>query len=210
MKFATGNPTDELWLSMQRVTGGASSFDTIGQLPACPTARRRVSARPTDGEADTAFLYFETRWPDGTTAPFLVDDVIVETQAPPVVEDLTPIKDTVDFGLGVAIDSRETAGLGRRAPAPPLRPADAREPHEARGVVRRRSRPSASIPRRRRSWTSPRRTGSRLRPHARLAQPDAGVVLQPDDGTPLTNGDADQAAPAPPAARPHLQRSPRR
>ena len=60
------------------------------------------------GDADSAFLYFESRWPDGTTAPFLVDDITVASQAPPVVEDLTPVKDTVDFPLGAAIDSRET------------------------------------------------------------------------------------------------------
>ena len=62
------------------------------------------------GEADSAFLYFESRYPDGTTAPFLVDDITIASQAPPVVEDLTPVKDTVDFPLGSAIDSRETTG----------------------------------------------------------------------------------------------------
>ncbi|WP_213455511.1 endo-1,4-beta-xylanase [Rhizomonospora bruguierae] len=40
---------------------------------------------------------------------YLVDDVRITTQAS-VVQDLTPIKDTVDFPFGVAIDSRETVG----------------------------------------------------------------------------------------------------
>ena len=31
--------------------------------------------------ADTAFLYFETTWPDGTSASFLVDDVVVTAPA---------------------------------------------------------------------------------------------------------------------------------
>ncbi|MFG2044906.1 endo-1,4-beta-xylanase [Dactylosporangium sp. NPDC048998] len=40
---------------------------------------------------------------------YLIDDVQITTQ-PSVVQDLTPIKDTVDFPVGVAIDSRETTG----------------------------------------------------------------------------------------------------
>src|SRR5690606_26064063 len=44
------------------------------------------------------------------TSDFLVDDIVVRVPAPPVIEDLTGIKETVDFPLGVAIDSRETLG----------------------------------------------------------------------------------------------------
>jgi endo-1,4-beta-xylanase len=40
---------------------------------------------------------------------YLIDDISITTQ-PSVIEDLTPIKDTVDFSFGVAIDSRETVG----------------------------------------------------------------------------------------------------
>lgn len=40
---------------------------------------------------------------------YLIDDISITTQ-PSVVEDLTPIKDTLDFPFGVAIDSRETVG----------------------------------------------------------------------------------------------------
>ncbi|WP_158281129.1 endo-1,4-beta-xylanase [Promicromonospora sp. AC04] len=45
-------------------------------------------------------------------APYtiLVDDVLVSTGEPPVIEDLTGIKETTDFPVGVAIDSRETSG----------------------------------------------------------------------------------------------------
>ena len=111
VKFAAGNPTDTLWLSMRRTNGGSDSFDTLGQFTAVSgTTFVEVSATYAMGEADSAFLYFESRYPDGTIAPFLVDDITVESQAPPVVEDLTPVKDTVDFPLGSAIDSRETTG----------------------------------------------------------------------------------------------------
>src|SRR5690606_18552281 len=41
---------------------------------------------------------------------WLIDDIVVAEPAPPVVEDLTPLQDTVEFPVGVAIDSRETTG----------------------------------------------------------------------------------------------------
>jgi len=111
VKFAAGNPTDTLWLSIRRTTGGADAFDTIGQFTAVSGSEFvEVSATYAMGEAESAFLYFESTWPDGTTVPFLVDDITIASQAPPVVEDLTPVKDTVDFPLGSAIDSRETTG----------------------------------------------------------------------------------------------------
>ena len=40
---------------------------------------------------------------------YLIDDISITTQ-PSVVEDITPIKDTLDVPFGVAIDSRETVG----------------------------------------------------------------------------------------------------
>jgi endo-1,4-beta-xylanase len=46
----------------------------------------------------------------GNTSDFLVDDIVVRVPEPAVIEDLTGIHETVDFPLGVAIDSRETAG----------------------------------------------------------------------------------------------------
>ncbi|HWB36170.1 MAG TPA: carbohydrate binding domain-containing protein, partial [Rugosimonospora sp.] len=42
---------------------------------------------------------------------YLIDDILITAPAGgPGVQDLTPIKDTVDFPVGVAIDSRETTG----------------------------------------------------------------------------------------------------
>ena len=111
VKFAAGQGNGAIWLSMQRVNGGASSFDTVAQTPGVTDgAWSQVSARYLMASADTAFLYFETTWPDGTSASFLVDDVVVTALDDPDIEDLTPIKDTVDFNMGVAVDSRETAG----------------------------------------------------------------------------------------------------
>ena len=78
VKFAAGQGNGAIWLSMQRVNGGASSFDTVAQTPGVTDgAWSQVSARYLMASADTAFLYFETAWPDGTSASFLVDDVVV-------------------------------------------------------------------------------------------------------------------------------------
>ena len=207
-KFAAGNPTDTLWLSMRRTNDGSDSFDTLGQFTAVSgTTFVEVSATYAMGEADSAFLYFESRYPDGTTAPFLVDDITVASQAPPVVEDLHARQ-----GHGrlparrrdrLARDDRRVVG----APAAALRPGHAREPHEARGLVRRRARPSGSTPRPRRSWTSPQDNGiARLRPHARLAQPDAGLVLPARRRARRSRRATPTRRSCGPAARPHLQR----
>jgi endo-1,4-beta-xylanase len=40
---------------------------------------------------------------------YLIDDILITTEVS-VIQDLTPIKDTVDFPIGIAIDSRETVG----------------------------------------------------------------------------------------------------
>jgi len=111
VKMAAGAGSDSIWLSMQRVNDGADSFDTVGQFnDTTDSAWREVTATYMMAEADTAFLYFETSYSTGGNGDFLVDDVTIEALAPPVVQDLTPIKDTVDFNIGVAIDSRETTG----------------------------------------------------------------------------------------------------
>jgi endo-1,4-beta-xylanase len=111
VKLAAGGGSGEIWLSMQRVNGGSSSFDTVAQAPGVTDGEwRRITATYRMSSADTAFLYFETRWPDGTSASFLLDDVVVEAQGEPEIEDLTPIKDRLPFAMGVAVDSRETAG----------------------------------------------------------------------------------------------------
>ncbi len=112
VKFAAGSPTDKLWLSMRRTNAGTDSYDTIAQIADVPgSSWKQVSATYTMGAADAAFMYFETTYPDGTAASFLVDDILVQTQAGPVIQpDLTPLKSTVDFPVGTAIDQRETTG----------------------------------------------------------------------------------------------------
>lgn len=62
---------------------------------------------------EAAELYLETTWANGEAgniSPFLVDDIVVRSTPVSVIEDVTPLQDTIDVPLGVAIDSRETSG----------------------------------------------------------------------------------------------------
>lgn len=111
VKMAAGEEADDIWLSVQRTTDGADSFDTVGQFSGITSGQwHQVTASYTMASADTARLYLETSYNTGGAGPFLVDDVTIRSQDPREIEDITPLKDTVDFPLGVAIDSRETLG----------------------------------------------------------------------------------------------------
>ena len=95
---------------------GDSNFATLGTTTGVTgDGWTQVDVKFTLGSGDMAFIYFETPWQNGEagdTTSFYVDDISVVVPIPPVVQDLTPIKDTVDFPVGVAIDSRETMGAG--------------------------------------------------------------------------------------------------
>ena len=111
VRFAAGTPGDEVWLSLQR----DSSFQTLGQFTGITEdGWTEVTATFSMGAAETtALLYFETPYEGGAigdTSSFLVDDIVVRVPEPAVIQDLTPIKDTTDFPVGVAIDTRETTG----------------------------------------------------------------------------------------------------
>lgn len=114
MRFADGAEPGDLTLSARTVSGGTETFSNLTQITGVGTGWTLVGGEFTLPAFDTAAeLYVETRWANGeagNTSTFYVDDVRVEAPAPPVVQDLTPLKDTVDFPVGVAIDSRETGG----------------------------------------------------------------------------------------------------
>ena len=108
VKMAAGVPPDSIWLSAQT---GPSSFATVGQFDAIGSGGwTEVTATYTMPSADMIFLYFETSYNSGSNGDFLVDDITIKSQAPSPIQDLTPIKDTVPFPMGVAIDERETFG----------------------------------------------------------------------------------------------------
>ena len=111
VKMASGEAPDSIWMSMQRVNDGANAFDTLGQFDNISSSTwTQVSATVTMTESDSALLYFETSYNTGGAGDFLVDDVVIRSQNQPEIQNLTPLKDTVDFPVGVAIDSRETVG----------------------------------------------------------------------------------------------------
>ncbi|MFC5381747.1 endo-1,4-beta-xylanase [Aquipuribacter nitratireducens] len=111
VRFAPGATADDVWLSMQRTGGGATSFDTVGQFAGVTSAGwTRVSATYQVPTADSLFVYFETAYPDGSAGSFLVDDVAITPLEAPEIQDVTPIQDTVPWPVGVAIDQRETTG----------------------------------------------------------------------------------------------------
>src|SRR5690606_20193131 len=69
----------------------------------------RVETSFTMASAEQALLYFETSYNTGGPGSFLVDDISIRSRDVEV-QPLPPLKDAVDFPLGVAIDSRETVG----------------------------------------------------------------------------------------------------
>ncbi len=115
VRFAAGQPIDQIWLSLASTSGGSQSFSTLAQFETVTnTGWTEVTASFTMPAADTALLYLETRYQGsgvpGNTSDFLADDIVVRVPEPPVIEDLVGLHETTDFPIGVAIDSRETVG----------------------------------------------------------------------------------------------------
>lgn len=112
VRFAAGQPAGDIWVTLQ----ADSAFLTQAQVTGLSNGEwREVTASITmpAGELATGLLYFETAYDGGAvgnTSTFYVDDVTITQAEELVVQELTPIKDTVDFPIGVAIDSRETGG----------------------------------------------------------------------------------------------------
>ncbi|GAA4062804.1 endo-1,4-beta-xylanase [Agromyces indicus] len=114
VRFGEGQPVDDVWLSRANTTGGTTAFATLAQFDGVTNSGwTEVTATFQGSAADASLLYFETRWDNGATgnvSDLHVDDVVLRVPEPPVIEDLTGIGETVDFPVGVAIDSRETSG----------------------------------------------------------------------------------------------------
>ncbi|MDN4481561.1 endo-1,4-beta-xylanase [Demequina muriae] len=114
-RFADGEQPGDIWMTLQN----GQAFNTLSQFAdvtfsnsgwATATA---TFTMPAVAEGTQAWLYFETAYDGGAkgnTSTFYMDDISAVVPEPAVIEDLTPIKDTVPFPAGVAIDSRETVG----------------------------------------------------------------------------------------------------
>lgn len=112
VRFAAGQPVGDIWVTLQ----ADSAFLTQAQVTGLSSGEwREVAASITmpAGELETGLLYFETAYDGGAagnTSTFYIDDISLTQAEELVIQELTPIKDTVDFPVGVAIDSRETGG----------------------------------------------------------------------------------------------------
>ena len=115
VRFADGEEPGNVSLTLETRSGSSSpAYGTVGTFTGMSsTDWVQVSGALTMPSADYAYLYFETEWADGApgnTSTFLVDDIVFQARQPGEIQDLTPLKDTVPFPMGVAIDNRETVG----------------------------------------------------------------------------------------------------
>ncbi|KQX05616.1 MULTISPECIES: endo-1,4-beta-xylanase [unclassified Leifsonia] len=111
VRFAAGQPADAVWLSLARTVDGSTSYSTLAQFTGVTNSGwTQVKATFQMGAFDSGLLYFETDYNGTNTSELYFDDITIGTPPPSQVQDLTPLKDTVDFPVGVAIDSRETSG----------------------------------------------------------------------------------------------------
>ncbi|QAY58925.1 hypothetical protein ET475_02195 [Microbacterium protaetiae] len=114
VRFAPGaDPGRGLTVSMRTVNGGSTAFSNLIQVEnASATDWTHVTGDFTVPGYDTAAeIYVEARYNSGNTASFLVDQVRITVPEAAVVDtSLTPLKDSVDFPVGVAVDERETTG----------------------------------------------------------------------------------------------------
>ena len=115
LRFAEGQPIDEIWLSLQSTVGGSQSFSTLGPVrehhqhrldrgdgPLHHAGRRQRVHLLRDAVRRRGHRQHE---PDSSSTTSCSG-----CRSRAVIEDIPGIQTTVDFPLGVAIDSRETAG----------------------------------------------------------------------------------------------------
>jgi endo-1,4-beta-xylanase len=114
VRFAPGATVGQgLTLSARTVSGGTQNFSNLLQIEnATATGWTTVRGEFTVPTYDSAAeIYIEARYNSGNTSTFLVDQVRISVPEDAQVDTgLVAVKDTVDFPLGVAIDSRETTG----------------------------------------------------------------------------------------------------
>ena len=109
VRLAEGAEPADMRLSIARTIGADTSYDTIQTITGVTAdAWTKVEVTYSMGDADSALLYFESAT---SLADFYVDDIIITRPALSIQTDIPSIKDEVPFPFGVAIDSRETAGV---------------------------------------------------------------------------------------------------
>ena len=116
VRYAAGQPTDDVWLSLANTVDGSTTYSTLGQFTGVTnTGWTQVTQKFTmPATSDTALLYFETTYHSdgsaGNTSDLLFDDLTVTAPAAQPVQDITPIKDTLPFPVGAAVSSAQLSG----------------------------------------------------------------------------------------------------
>ena len=111
VRFAPDEPVGEITVSFFDGTDGYNTVQSVTN--ASNTGWTTVTGSYTipSFEVPGALFYIETKYESGNTSTFYVDNVSIAEATGLPVQDLTPLKSTVDIPVGVAIDERETSGL---------------------------------------------------------------------------------------------------
>jgi endo-1,4-beta-xylanase len=116
VRFGTGQPTDDVWLSLANTVAGSTSYTTLGQFTGVSNTGgwTQVTQKFTaPATSDSALLYFETKYYSGgaigNTSDLYLDNLTL-TKVTVNVQDITPIKDTLPFPVGVAASDPELTG----------------------------------------------------------------------------------------------------
>jgi endo-1,4-beta-xylanase len=117
VRLVDGQPATTSHFTVQRVdASGATQYEWIGGAVAV-TADGWSEIGGTyqlPAGSTSVVVYVEAAPAGGVNPSFYLDDIVITGSAPAPVEiqDVTPIKDTTPFPVGVAIDSRETVWPG--------------------------------------------------------------------------------------------------
>ncbi|WP_051326088.1 endo-1,4-beta-xylanase [Glycomyces tenuis] len=110
-RFADGSAGEQLSVTVQRESGGETSYDSVVFQAAAGADWTELSGEYSiAAPADKLTLYVES---PTVEASYLIDDVAITELAPPgIEEDIPSLKDFLadDFLIGAAIDSRDIVG----------------------------------------------------------------------------------------------------
>ena len=111
VRFAEDADAGDIWLSLAHTSDGETTYDTVAQFSGMSSSSwQQITTTLTMPSADEALLYFETDYNGENLEDWFIDDIEISIPEPAAIEDLTPIHETTDFPVGVAIDARETSG----------------------------------------------------------------------------------------------------
>ncbi|MCL2544128.1 MAG: endo-1,4-beta-xylanase [Microbacteriaceae bacterium] len=202
VRFAAGQPTDDVWLSLANTVGGTTSYSTLGQFTnVTDSGWAQIDQTFTmPASSDSAMIYLETKYYSdgsaGNTSDMLFDDLTLTKPAPLTVQDITPIKDTLPFPVGAAVSDPEITGAPGQLLAKhfdQVTPENTMKPeawYNADGSFVTTNADADAL------MTYAQQNDMRVYGHNLVwyqQTPDWFFDVSPTDSTPLTNSPADQA-----------------